>query len=330
MNRRIATAAVLVAGLAFAAPARAAEIDALLPSETESVIYVNVKQILDSKIVKKYALGQIKQTLESNDDAQRMMKDLGIDPLKDIDRVTAGSWGKDKDDMNLVAIVRGKFDPAKLMATAEKEAKNNGDKLSIVTEGDYKLVKFTPDNSPKPVYVSAADDKTVVIATDKKLAANALTAAVKGTKPTVKKELAQLLLKMDEKASMYTCGTVDGSKVQLPPNMNIPGLDGEKFAKQLEKMKTISFTVRVTDDFTLDGNAGMDDAAAADDFGDTMNQLIGTVKGFLPLVTMQNAKLQPLAKEVGNTLKSGVKSKDVTMSLKISGDTINQVVGGGD
>ena len=114
MLRRLFLAATLTAGLTMSAPARAAEIDTLLPSETESVVFINVKQILASGIVKKYALGQLKQTIESNEDAQRMMKDLGIDPMKDIDRVTAGTWGKDKDDMKVVAIVRGKFDPTKL------------------------------------------------------------------------------------------------------------------------------------------------------------------------------------------------------------------------
>ena len=132
---------------------------------------------------------------------------------------------------------------------------------------------------------------------------------------------------MDEKASMYTCGTVNGENIQLPPNMNVPGLDGEKLAKQLKEMKTVSFTVRVTDEFSLEGNAGMKDGDAADDFGDTLSQLFGTVKGFLPLVSGQNPKFKPLADEVGKTLKSSVKSKDVSMSLKISADSINQALG---
>jgi hypothetical protein len=330
MIRRLFLAATLTAGLTMSAPARAAEIDTLLPSETESVIFVNVKQILASDIVKKYALGQLKQMIESNDDAQKMLKDLGIDPMKDIDRVTAGTWGKDKDDMNVVAIVRGKFDLTKLMAAAEKEAKTNGDKLAVIVEGKYKLIKFTNERSPKPFYASAADDATIVAGTDKKFVINALAAAAEKTKPSVKKELAQLLLKMDEKASMYTCGTVDGTKVELPPNMNIPGVDGAKLAKQLEKMTNLSFTVRITDEFIMDGTVGMKDGDAADDFGDTLNQLIGTVKGFLPLVSMQQPKFKPLADEVGKSLKSKVKDKEVTLMLKISADSIDKAAGGGD
>ena len=330
MLRRLFLAATLTAGLTLGASARAAEIDTLLPSDTESVVFVNVKQILASDIVKKYALGQLKQMIESNEDAQRMMKDLGIDPMTDIEKVTAGSWGKDKDDMNVVAIVRGKFDPTKLMAAAEKEAKNNGDKVAIVAEGKYKLIKFTSEKSPKPFYASAADETTIVAGNDKKLVVNALTAAAEKTKPTVKKDLAKLLLKMDEKASMYTCGVVDGSKIDLPANMNIPNFDSAKLAQQLKKMTNLSFTVNITDEISLDGVAGMADTDAADDFGDTLNQLIGTVKGFLPLVTMQQPKMKPLADEVGKTLKSKVKDKEVTLVFKLSAGSIDKAVGGGD
>ena len=330
MLRRLFLAATVTAGLSMAASARAAEIDTLLPSETESVVFVNVKQILASDIVKKYALGQLKQMMESNEDAQRMMKDLGIDPMKDIDRVTAGTWGKDKDDMKVVAIVRGKFDPTKLMAAAEKEAKTNGDKVAVVAEGKYKLIKFTNEKSPKPFYASAADETTLVGSTDKKLLVGVLDAAAEKSKPTVKKELAQLLLKMDEKASMYLCGVVDGSKVEIPANLNIPNVDGAKLAKQLEKLKNLSFTVRITDEFTLDGSAGMKDSDAADDLGATLEQLVGTVKGFLPLVTMQQPKFKTLAEEVGKTLKSKVKDKDVTLGLKISGESIDKAAGGGN
>src|SRR5438128_1012730 len=42
--------------LAWLAPARAAEVDKLLPNDTEILVTINVRQILDSPLVKKYAL----------------------------------------------------------------------------------------------------------------------------------------------------------------------------------------------------------------------------------------------------------------------------------
>jgi len=317
--------AVLAAGLA--APVRAAEVDPLLPAETEAVIFVNVRQVLDSDLVKKYALGQLKQALAGND-AKKMLEKLGLDPLKDVDRVTAGSWGKDKDDMNFVAVVRGRFDPKKLFEAAQEEAKTNGDKIAIVEDGKYKLIKFTQDKDPKEVYLSVADEKTVLAGSSKKLVTGALAAAEKGAKPQLKKDLAALLLKQDEKASMFAAGLVEGKTegVQIPPGL--PGIDPAKLAKQLEKLQSFAMTLRLTEDVSLEVAMGMKDADAADDFGATVEGLIGTVKQFLPLLAGQQPNAKPLVDEINKTLKSKVKDKDVTVSLKVSAESIGKVAGG--
>ena len=49
-----------------------------------------------------------------------MLEELGLDPLKDIDRVTIGSWGKGPEDMKRSCVVRGKFDPEKLFKAAKE------------------------------------------------------------------------------------------------------------------------------------------------------------------------------------------------------------------
>jgi hypothetical protein len=40
--------------------------------------------------------------------------------------------------------------------------------------------------------------------------------------------------------------------------------------------------------------------------------------------------MKALVDEVNNTLKSTVKDKDVTLSLRLSGDAIGKAAGGGD
>lgn len=327
MFRRLLAGAVLAAGLA--APVRAAEVDPLLPAETESILFVNVRQVLESELIKKYALGQIKQALGGND-ARKMLEKLGLDPLKDVDRVTAGSWGKGQEDMNAVFVVRGKFDPEKLFKAAQEEGRNNGDKIAIVEDGKYKLVKFTVDNSPKPIFAAVADEKTIIAGTDKKLVTDTLAVAEKGAKPQLKKELAALLLKQDEKASLFAVGLTEGKTegVQIPPGL--PGVDPAKLQKQLENLKTFAMTVRLTEDVSLEVAMGMKDTDAADDFGATVEGLLGTVKQFLPLLAGQQPNAKPLIDEVNKTLKSKVKEKDVTVTLSLSAESIGKATDGGD
>jgi hypothetical protein len=320
----------LVAAFAVAAPAaRSAEVDPLLPSETEQVAYMNVKQILASDIVKKFALGQIKQALEGND-AQKFLKEIGLDPLKDIDSAYIGLWGEDKDNMNTLAVVRGSFDAEKLFAAAEKAAKENADKVSIVEEGDYKLVKFV-NKDGKPGYAAVADSKTVVVGTEKKIVANALTAAIKKVKPAINKDLAALVLKQDEKASMFMCGITEGKLKDIPDiNVPVPGIDGDKIKDGLQKMNSMAMTLNLGKEIALDMVMGMKDADAADDFGATMAKLTDTVKTFLPLIGMQQPNAGELIKNITDTLKSKVKDKDISVTVKITAEAIGKATGKSD
>jgi hypothetical protein len=329
MSRLFLAAALAVAA---AAPARAAEIDPVLPAQTESVVFVNVKQILNSDLMKRYAVGQLKQMLASDtNEAGKILKDLGVDPFKDIDRVTGGFWGNQA-EMNGVFVVKGTFDLDKMFTAAENAAKQNADKIAIVSEGKYKLVKFTNDQSPdRPIYATFADEKTIVGGTDKKLVVTAREVAEKGGQPQIKKDLAALILKQDEKASMYLCGLTDGKIDQLPPGIDqFPGLNPEKLQKSLEAMRSMAMTVRLTEDVGLEIAMGMKDSDSADDFGGMLSQLIGTVKGFLPLITGQRPNLKPLVDELNSNLKSKAAGKDVTVTLKLSADAIGKAAGGGD
>ena len=335
MLRRLLALALLSGATAIAStrPARAAEIDPLLPKETESVVFVNMKQLVESDLIKKFALGQLKQMVSSNDDVQQILKATGLDPFKDIDRVTLGSWGKDKDDMKAVAVVRGRFDPAKIFEAVKAQAAKDADKLAIVEQKDgestYKLLKITLESQPKPFYAAVADENTLIGGNDKKLVASTLTSVKEKAKPALKKELGELLLKQDEKSTMFLVGLVpEGQEMKLPPN--IPGIDSEKVGKQLEKLRNIAMKLNLTEDVSVEISMGMADADAADDFGGSVDQLIGMVKGFLPAVAGQQPNAKPVVDEIVKTLKSGIKGSDVTLKVKLSGDAIGKASGAGD
>ena len=82
---RLAVATVAIVG-SVTGTARAAEPDILLPSTVDSVMQINVRQILESDIVKKYAVEQLKQALDSQD-VKKMLSEIGLDPLKDIEQL---------------------------------------------------------------------------------------------------------------------------------------------------------------------------------------------------------------------------------------------------
>ena len=130
----VAAAVAAVLAGASAPAARAADVDKYLPADSEYVVAVNVRQVLDSEIIKKYALGQIKDLLAGSD-PQKFLKDLGLDPLKDVDRVVIGASGTDQTDFKGLVIVHGKFDPQKLYKAAEAQTKKDPDHFSLVKDG---------------------------------------------------------------------------------------------------------------------------------------------------------------------------------------------------
>lgn len=312
---RLGLAAVAACLAPVAAPA--ATPDKLLPADADTVISVNVKQVLDSGIVKEFALGQIKDFLKGQD-AQKLLTQIGLDPLKDIDRVVLGGSGTDQSDMKFLAVVRGKFDPAKLNEGAVAQTKKDPDHFSLVKDGGDKMFKYQPDNG-NPVYATVVDETAVVVGSDKKLVA----AAAAGKDSGVSKEVAGLIGKMDDKASVWVAAVVKGKL----DNVKLPGGQGGNPAvqKQLAGLETMTLTVRVTDDVNLNVGLGMKDAEAAGEMGKTVAQGLQQVKGILPLLAGGQPQLKPLIKEA-QSLKSNVEDKTVVITAKLSGTAIGAML----
>jgi hypothetical protein len=312
-----AALAVLAAGPA----ARAAEPDKLLPAASEFALSVNVKQILGSDIIKKYALEQIKQALQGND-ARKFMTDLGLDPLKDVDRVVAGGSGKDASDSKGLIIIHGKFDPEKLFKAAEAQTKKDPDHFTLVKDGKDVMFKYQPDNG-NPVYGTVVNETTLVAGTDKKMVTTALAADGAGKKPALNKDLSSLIAKQDDKASVWMVAVVKGKL----DNVKLPGGGGgnPNVQAQLAKMETVAAVVRVTTDIVLDVTLGMKDTDAAEEMGKMVDDGLTQLKGIVPFLAAQNPQLKPLV-DVSKTLKSGVKDKNITISAKMSGSSIGDLL----
>src|SRR4051794_3125270 len=96
-TRSLVRLAVPFLALLLAAPARAGDIDRYLPDDSEVVITVNVKGLLDAPVVKNNLLPQLKAFLE-DEEVRGILKDLNFDPLKDLHKViVAGPGGNDAD-----------------------------------------------------------------------------------------------------------------------------------------------------------------------------------------------------------------------------------------
>jgi hypothetical protein len=161
--------------LAFTAvPGRAADIDKFVPEDSEVIATFNVRQLLDSAVVKKIGLDRAKDALKNIEEATDVLKALDFDPFKDLDQVITASPGGNAEDKGLI-IAHGKFDVAKFKAKAEEVAKTNGDVLKIHKSGANQIyeVKIQAEQDVT-LFVAIASKDTILASPGKDYVVDAL------------------------------------------------------------------------------------------------------------------------------------------------------------
>jgi hypothetical protein len=171
-----------------------------------------------------------------------------------------------------------------------------------------------------------ASESMILASPDKKLVLEGIkTADDKKAKAVLKPALADLVKAADSKASFFGCSLASGEGIELPPNPAFDDVD--KFKEQTKHIVSSSMTVRVTGDVTLEMIMNMKTAESADDLGATFKDLLDKARVFLPIIAMQLPQMKPVVDDVKKNLKSSVDSKNIKMSLKITGDAIGKAVG---
>lgn len=285
--------AFLVAAAAVL-PARAVEPDKLVPSDSEAVIVINVRQMLDSGLIKKYALEQMQAAIKGNAEAKKMMEATGLDPLKDIDSITMSVLAN-AGDPKVLAFVRGKFDLDKLQSALAEFAKAKPDDLSIETKGGQKVYVGKGKGSDKAGYFTFANKNTLVFAQS----SDAVLAGAKGTdagKPA--EAMVTALGKIGGKESLYLAAIItDELRKHMAAN--------PKMKELAPKLQALTGTFDLTDDFKLNLTVHTSDAKAAD-------QVKIMVSQFMPVLGLMAASNEKAGPIIGELLKKIEVKKDKT------------------
>ncbi len=86
-----------------------------LPADTQALIHLNFRAMIDSPLAKK--MGIEKEIIKALDFDVEFIAEIGFDPLKDIDSITIAAPGGGDMEKGLI-IVAGKFKADKLLAKA--------------------------------------------------------------------------------------------------------------------------------------------------------------------------------------------------------------------
>jgi hypothetical protein len=312
----LATAAVC---LAWLAPARAADVDKYLPNDTEIVVTINVRQIFDSALVKKYALEHLTAAIKASGETEKVLEALGLNPTTDVNSVALAGPGGDEPDKGLF-IVRGKFDTAKFQAKA-KEAAEQGKHLKIAKAGDYTVYEVPIDN-PGPVknmFVAVVDQETIVASPGQKYVTDALDKHAGKQQSTINKDIQGLIGKEDANQSVWM--VVLSSALRKSSFAN----NDEKVKEILGKFQSFSGGFTVSDEVRLDLNIA---AKNTDDAADLKKELSGGLeqaKGFAAVIAGSQPQLAPLT-DVLDSIKVNADKNSVVLKGKVSKDLIEKAL----
>lgn len=300
MRLRSLTSLMLVCLVAWSAPKIAAQEKsapgALLPSGTQAVIVVNVKQMLDCPLVKK-DLPKLQAQIKANAEAQKHLTALGFDPLKDLDSVTIGAAGVEDQDQVLI-VARGRFDAAKFKAAAENLAKEKKESLKVLQVGGQTIYEAHMDGQPKPLFVAQLDGNTIVAGMKQSDVADAFDIKAGKKKVEAKKELQDLLrnANMNQSVTVLILGGALGNGVPFG-----------------DKVQHINGGVNLGDDIKTSFLITTKDAESAKGLAELLQQGLEQGKQFVALFAQQQKELAPLA-DIIDVLK--VDTKDNTVSIK--------------
>jgi len=308
----------LVLGVALAAkPARAGDVDKYLPDDTEVVVTINVKQITESALFKKYGADKIQELIKDNDEVNDVLKDLGFDPLKDVDRIVTASPGGDDSDKGLV-IVYGHFDLDKFKAKGEEAAKSNPEHLKIHKRETgpviYEVSHSMLDNN---LFVALVDKNTMLVSPGKDYVIDALKKSDAKQATLKNKELKTQLERTDAKQSV-SVAMIGSAAAKSDTLAKVISKD------LLEKVDAVGGGVTVGDDIQLSLVVTAKNADGAKELNDKLNDELNDALLALGILAKADKDLAP-ALDVVKSVKSSVKDKTITVKGEITADQLEKL-----
>jgi len=313
---------VLALPLAWVAPAGAAPLlgtkgagddaDKWLLDNADFVFVLNFKQLVASDIMKKGGADSIRGAIKNNEQAKAIFDATGIDPLKDVDSLlVSGTLGAKASDSKGLVVVRGRFDPAKLVAAAKKK-----EDAKVTREGDIDLIQLKVQDNQN-AYAAVLNKNTVVITQSKE---STVDWAKNGGKKSARmsKNLKSALGGFTGKETLTFAMVVGEDLKKLIAK--VPQL-----AQSGSKLQSLTAGLTITDAAALKVVGYTGDAKSA---GQLKKTVVG-LKGVAELLAQSDENFGPLVGDILGAVKISNDNKSVQIDLKVTKDMIEKAGKGG-
>jgi hypothetical protein len=313
--------ACLLAAL-WVAPLQAAELPAYLPADSEILVSVNVRQVVDSPLFKAKAADAVRQALAREEQAKAVLADLGFDPLTDLDRILAMSPGGAEEDRGLV-VFQGRFDTAKFKAVGKKAMREHPEVLKSHTVTDARGAKVLvyevrfPDPD-LPLFVAVADAHTILASPGKDYVVDALKKIDKKGKPAFRnKAFGALVEKLDLEMSVSLAAV--GSALTRGG-----GIPEGAVRNALNRIAAVGGGVKVEKDIEFEVMISAKDEVQARQLKGSADGALKQAITLLALATSAQPELNPVF-EMVRSVRVRLKGQVVTIRARVEAETIEEL-----
>ena len=290
--------------ISYAQESRQEAFKVQLPADTQALIHLNFRAMIDSPLAKKMGIEKKSEIIKALDFDVEFIAEIGFDPLKDIDSITIAAPGGGDMEKGLI-IVAGKFKADKLLAKLNEEAKNNNDKVKTHKAGDKTIfeVKEFILSQQVPIFYMIASN-TILASTQKEYLEKAF--ANSGSK-LANKDFSALVEKLDPDLAISMAAVSSAF-----PSKAIP----EPYKAIIEGIDSIIGGIGVDEDVSLKINVFTKDEDSAKKLKETLDQGMAQALGFLGLMAAQEKELTPVLEFV-KSMKTSSKEKMMSLEGKL-------------
>ncbi len=136
--------------------------------DSEFVFSVNLRQIMNSKLVKDYKVQEmIEGMLQNNEQFQELQRVLGINLLNDVETITAAGAVGERKPKDSVMVIEGKFNQGKFDEAAAKAMKEFPDVVAKHRLQGSDIFEITPPGEEERIYLTMVNKGTMLFAQTK-------------------------------------------------------------------------------------------------------------------------------------------------------------------
>lgn len=299
-----------------------------LPPSAEAVITLNLKQIKESDLVKKYEDTFKKLREKAEKDAGAGVKEYldktGFDVFRDLDSVTITGDGSLNADSLFVAL-EGKFNPEKIIDTIKEAGRDQGITVKVSKNGPVNSIEIVPPGDEKTIYAALLNDSLLVASTSKEAVTGTIARVTGNKAAAIGKNMKKLLETTSSKQSLSFVLTTTGAG-RIAENAPIPKKDGAGDpAAFLDNFEGFTAAVTVGKSVVIQATGIAKDEDIAKKMAGFGTLAIVALRGAIVQKAQEDQNLQTVV-DIAKTIKITPQGSDVNLRAEVTPEAIERLI----